>query len=311
MGSVLTRSSFKSLKESTQEDYKRLLKHYLTWVIIADKTNGILADNLKQYINYLSKSKSGIYVSRLRSILISLFKEELSKEEIQSIKDETRANIKQAYSDNKINSHKADALEMKKIIKIVKVAQKVKIPPGERTALQAFVVALVTLSRMKEITTLTVDDVDEDGTLIRVAPKVGHRNGERVEKGVRNHGIFRAATILKRRRREAIRKGKKFIFRMKEDKNIRTGTISNLLKSLGRRLGFSLHISAHSARKSMAAWGTLQGIPIPIIKAWGLWRRADSLEAYIGPTIRRQMPLLSIVKTGGSSFDLIGEASMK
>ena len=68
------------------------------------------------------------------------------------------------------------------------------VPPAERLALQAFIVALVTLSRMREVLSLTTEDVSRDGKFIYINPKVS-KEGTRVEKRVFKDNFFRASTF--------------------------------------------------------------------------------------------------------------------
>lgn len=255
--------------------------------------------NLSTYISVLAKTKSGDNVSRTRTILLSLFKNELLGKEIDKIKQGTCLCIKEAFINNRTKSHPADAVSFRDLKLLIRRTRRSVVPPAERLALQAFIVALVTLSRMREVLSLTTEDVSRDGKFIYINPKVS-KEGTRVEKRVFKDNFFRASEILEIKRKNAIRNKKNYVFRLGKDIEIPTGRISNLLMSLAKRLGVKMHITAHSARKTMASLAILKGVPIPVIKSWGLWASVDSLESYVGPSIRRLMPIIPLVRTGGS-----------
>ena len=78
-----------------------------------------------------------------------------------------------------------------------------------------------------------------------------------------------------------------------------TGTISNALTRLATKCGLKVHVTAHSGRKGAATEAVLAGVPLVVIKAMGYWSQVDTLEKYIGDSVRKQVGLLSIL-AGGS-----------
>ena len=92
--------------------------------------------------------------------------------------------------------------------------------------------------------------------------------------------------------------------RENDENSIKTSTITNSLTSLAEKCGIYRHVTAHSARKGAAAEAMLAEIPLVVVKAMGHWSQVDTLEKYIGESIRRQVGLLPIL--AGLFTDLIG-----
>lgn len=71
-----------------------------------------------------------------------------------------------------------------------------------------------------------------------------------------------------------------------------TDVITKTLMEVALKWGLSGHTTAHPARKGAAAEAILAGIPPVVVKAMGYWAQVDTLEKYIGETVRRQVALV-------------------
>ena len=100
--------------------------------------------------------------------------------------------------------------------------------------------------------------------------------------------------ILLRRKKEAEKEGRKVVFTL--DKSVLpTATISNALMKVAGRTQLNRHVTSHSARKGAATEAVLAGVPLTVVKSMGHWMQIDTLEKYIGDTIRRQVALLPFI----------------
>ena len=167
-----------------------------------------------------------------------------------------------------------------------------KLSRSERQALDIFVLAFATVSRVGEIASLEVRHVAPDGEHLALRPKTGARTWQRLVKRVANTPSLRAADILWRRREEARRGGFRFVFRSGRDWPPSTASITGHLRDVTRRLGIPARVTAHSARKGTAVEALLAGVPLPVIQALGGWRDINTLQAYIGEAVRRTTSLL-------------------
>ena len=191
----------------------------------------------------------------------------------------------------------AGASRLEDLRKLVIRAPRTPLTRREQLALEVVMIAFSTLSRAFEISVLTVDNVAVDGCYIMVRPKMAAREWKLYKKCVADVGRLRPATILAERRREAIREGKTYLFAWGEDNDLppETSQLSSALKSATFKLGVDKRITAHSARKGAAVELLLNGTPIPVIRAWGIWAQLESLEAYLGRTLREEVPLLQFM----------------
>ena len=197
--------------------------------------------------------------------------------------------------------HPADAVSFAELVSLIEASRRVDRSPLEEMALDIFVIAFCTMSRAGEIARLRVEDVLEEGDAIRILPKTEGATGNMVVKCVKGINRIDAENILKERRRKAESEGRTYIFTQskKADSVVRTSTITNALTNLAEKCNIGRRITAHSARKGAAAEAILAGIPVEVVKAMGCWTQIDTLEKYIGDTVRRQVALLPFL-AGGS-----------
>lgn len=186
----------------------------------------------------------------------------------------------------------AAAVSWRTLKRLVARAQGARLSRSERQALDIFVLAFATVSRVGEIAALEVEHVAPDGGHLTLRPKTGARTWRRLVKRVANTPSLRAADMLWRRREEARRGGFRFVFRSGGDKPPSTASSTGHLRDVTRRLGIPARVTAHSARKGAAVEALLAGTPLPVIQALGGWRDINTLQAYIGEAVRRTTSLL-------------------
>lgn len=183
---------------------------------------------------------------------------------------------------------------LKTLTHLVERAKTTKLAKSERQALDIFVVAFVTMSRVGEIAALHVDEVGRRGETVTIRPKTKARTWQKATKKVSNIGGLEAREILRDHREAARRKGRVWMFTGKGDNPPETSTITRRLKELATKLGANIRISAHAARKGAAVEAVLAGIPLPVVQALGTWQDINTLQAYIGEAVRRATPWMEI-----------------
>ena len=194
----------------------------------------------------------------------------------------------------------AEPTRLEVVRELLARAKRAELSRRERQALDIFLIAFVTMSRVGEVAELEAEDVAADGSLVSLRPKTAAATWLKLAKGVSDRAGLRAAERLRRYRREAIGCRRKYLFTEKRGRPPSTASVTERLKRVTRKLGLAARITAHSARKGAAVEALLAGVPIPVIQALGGWRSADTLQAYVGEAVRRTIPLLEILgKRGG------------
>ena len=299
--SILDGFAFKKLADSSKQQYRRRLEKYLEWVWEHKRENNTLAENIKAYLEMLSQTKSGVNVYSYSSILTTLFKEELEAEEREELDKEVQILTREANKKNPVKRHPADAISFSDLLELTERTKQRRLSRKEEIALEIFTLAFCTMSRVGEIARITRNDVLEDGSAIRITPKTEGATANTIVKCVRGWGVIRPENMLRKREEEAGKEGKTFVFTLSKESDsvIRTNVITKALMELALKCGLKGHITAHSARKGAAAEAILAGIPPVVVKAMGYWAQIDTLEKYIGDTVRRQVALLPVL-AGGS-----------
>lgn len=272
------------------------MRLFKDWVQESGRESSDLGANIKEYMRHLSQSKSGKNVETTTRILLSLLGGGIEKEERNALMVYMQVCRRAANQHNPPIVKASEAVKYSEILDMLRRAAAAKISSRERQALDVFVISFCTLSRAHEISALEVSNVSEDGSSIMVRPKTEAKSWSLFKKCVRDGRGLRPATILMERRREAIEKKKKYLFRGEvEDLPISTQEVTKSLKNLTERLGVHKRITAHSARKGAAVELILSGIPLVAIKAWGIWANLDTLEAYVGRAIREEVCLVEFI----------------
>ena len=185
---------------------------------------------------------------------------------------------------------------MDSLRELLRRAQGARLSRSERQALDIFVVAFVTMSRVGEVAALQADEVAKDGGTITLRPKTKARTWERFTKKVSSTKDLRATEILRQYRERARTRGKTCLFRGKSGKPPETATITRHLKSVTRKLGVDIRVTSHGARKGAAVEAVLAGIPLPVVQAIGGWSDINTMQAYIGEALRRAVPWLEAAR---------------
>lgn len=189
----------------------------------------------------------------------------------------------------------ADPVSFDTLRRLVREAEKEHLSGGERQALDIFIAAFATMSRVGEIVALETGDVAPEGDMIAIRPKTGAKTWLRLRKRVVDTGGLQAAERLARRRSEALQEGRKALFVGRSGERQTTAAITAKLKRVSRRLGAGTRLTAHSARKGAAVEALLAGVPLPVIQALGGWRDLNTLQAYIGEAVRRTTSLMTLL----------------
>lgn len=237
-------------------------------------------------------------VANARSLLNSLegFIDARREEEIRERLPLLR---RQANMKNPPRQMAADAISLSLLKKIIRRANEVKLTQKEKQALDIFIIAFATVSRVGEIVALNVENVAQDGSALSLRPKTGAKTWLRLTKRVTNGEGVDAADRLARWREEAAKQGRTGIFANKQGVYPTTATITRRLKKVSSKVGIRTRVTAHSARKGAAVEAVLAGVPLPVIQALGGWKDLNTLQAYIGESVRRSTPLLEILGRGG------------
>lgn len=192
----------------------------------------------------------------------------------------------------------AEAVRMSALRKLVERARRKRLRRGERQAIDMFMIAYMTMSRMGEIAALEVEDVGKRGEKISIRPKTSAKTWLRLTKRVPNTRGLPAADTLERYREAARRERRRLLFPGRNGKQQTTAAVTTQLRRACRKLGVKRRITSHSARKGAAVEAVLQGVPLPVVQALGGWRDLNTLQAYIGEAVRRTTSLTQCLKWG-------------
>ena len=296
--------------------YKKILGDFLAWLWHSRNEKNADGKNeaieVQNYLSMLAEQKSGENVVAIGSIIVRILKEKLSLEEREGIMKHLRYLRRQGNMNNPPLMKAADAVGWRSMLYMIQCSRRQRMSWLEELALEIFIVSFSTISRCSEVEKLRIEDVTPDGALIRVRPKTHSKDWKYFYKCVKDVESVRPTHILKWRRECAIREHKKYLFTMKEngDSPVTTQQVTSALKGLTRKFGMKERITAHSARKGAAVEVLFAGAPLVAIKAWGVWSQLDSLEAYLGKTIRQQVPVLQFIAAaarGTSHLKFLGQ----
>ena len=251
---------------------------------------------MRRYVYSLAKRLSGeALVSNARSLLTSL-RGLVNKNKEMVIRAELPILRKKANKRNPPRTRAADPIRLKSLRKLIKLAEQEELTNLERQALDIFLVAFVTMSRVEEIRTLKVSHVSPKCDTISIRPKMKAGTELRITKFVTNTPGLKAVDILRKYKEEAIEQGRRNLFKGIKGKPPETPEITRMLKKVTDKLKMDERITSHSARKGAAVEAVLAGVPLPVIQALGDWKDINSLQSYIGDSIRKSTALLGILR---------------
>ena len=289
--------------DKTRRKHKRTLLRFLEWQESRRLSPGkgrlktrTEARGLTRYLRELASQVSGeALLSNARSLLRTL-EGRIGAKRKKRILEALPTMRREANRKHPPVQKAAEAIRLSTLQTLLKRAKMQKLLRGEGQALDIFVLAFATMSRVGEVAALETSNVSSDGSTILIRPKTGARTWQRMAKRVSSlHGL-RARERLRKRREEADRKGRKSLFPGKGGHPVATSTITARIKRLAKRFGIKGRISSHSARKGAAVEAVLAGVPLPVVQALGGWRDLNTLQAYIGEGLRRNVPLLDILR---------------
>ena len=253
---------------------------------------------LSAYLSYLATVTSGEYVLRTWRILRAVFHRDLQIQETERLEQCVQILRRDANMRHPVKYRAADAIRLKELNNVMAQLQYVKLSYREQTAIEVLCVAFATMSRVAEISALTVDDIFDGGRTISIRPKTLARTCKRQVKRVADIGFIRASTFVEQRRNTAIRKGRRILFssRRNTDDPISSSAVSGLLKKLMKKIRCSKRVTAHSARKGAAVEALLSGLPVVTIQSFGGWKDMGTLERYLGDSLRRNVAWVDLLR---------------
>ena len=255
-----------------------------------------IGEKVREYIAYLSRSKSGRNIETTTRTLLALLGEKIRGKERDDLLMHMKVYRKSANQHNPPVIKAAEAIKYAEVLDIVRRMGTGDVSRLERQTLDVLVVAFCTMSQCHEITSLEVNNVAEDGRSILVRPKTEAKSWTLFKKCVKDNRNLRPASILRERRTEAIENNRKYLFSNgAEDLPISTDKVTKTLRNIVKKLGIKKRITAHSARKGAAVELLLRGVPLVAIKSWGIWANIDTLEAYVGRAVREEASLLDFL----------------
>lgn len=290
--------------ERTRAKHEGILFRFLLWQeehkLVSRRGNSSRTEDaargLRRYVYSLAKRLSGeALVSNARSLLTSL-RGLVNKNKEMVIRAELPILRKKANKRNPPRTRAADPIRLKSLRKLIKLAEQEGLTNLERQALDIFLVAFVTMSRVEEIRTLKVSHVSPKCDTISIRPKMKAGTELRITKFVTNTPGLKAVDILRKYKEEAIEQGRRNLFKGIKGKPPETPEITRMLKKVTDKLKMDERITSHSARKGAAVEAVLAGVPFPVIQALGDWKDINSLQSYIGDSIRKSTALLGILR---------------
>lgn len=253
------------------------------------------ARGLTRFIRALARTRSGeATMTNARSLLKTLRRHISGKTE-RRIRKLLPVLRRDANRSNPPAQRAAEAVSLETLRGLLREARAAHLTRREGQALDIFLAAFESMSRVAEIASLEVDDVSPDGRTIMVRPKTRAQTWLKLTKRLSGRGGFNAAERLVLHRERARREGRTYLFVGRHDKPPETAAITAHLRRLCERLGCEARITSHSARKGAAVEALRAGVPLPVIQALGAWKDGDSMQAYIGEAVRRSTSLLDIL----------------
>ena len=284
---------------TTKVAFEGAVERCLKWAWAMGMVHKPKEELLTAYLRWFALNSSGCSVERTAVCLSRVYRAEMGEEATKRFKELTRALIKEANIRNPRELRAADAMPRAVLLQLVEGARALRyVMPIERTALDALVVAFATMSRTGEVLALCVEDVQEDGRAVRVVVKTSATTKVAHVKAVDDGLGLEPVGILRRRREEAVRERRPFLFPSvrKPGEAMASNEATHGLQLLSKHCGVPQRVTCHSARKGAATEAVLAGLPVPVIQAYGVWNNVGSLERYIGEALRQGFPFLSTLE---------------
>lgn len=256
------------------------------------------SNNLIEYLEQLVGDISGENLNAMGRALLILVKPHLVEDEWKKVELSLK-HLRRSANVLKPPVHKAaDALRLKDLYELLDRSESKKLNRLEHQAIDILVVAFASLSRVAEIVALTVRDVSSDGECISIRAKTQAATCRRHVKHISDGRGLYPVEILRKYRLEAALNGRKLLFsgQQGEDTYISSSEVTQALKRLTLKLGIACRITSHSGRKGAAVAALLSGVPLVVIQSLGLWQCIDSLQAYVGKTLRENFCVLDFLK---------------
>lgn len=265
--------------------------------LVEDPDISVLTPFIAPYLEYLAQRTTGENIVTVGNLLVRALIEHLQAEEAEQLRLLIKVLRQRANKLNPPLQQAADAVTLEDLRTLIRRSASVKITPIEKVALEIFIVAFATTSRVAEICALTVDDVKPDGGAISIRAKTFAKTCQRhIKKVVNGCGLYPTNVLIGRRRR-ALLEGTKLIFIVStgQKEPLTSAAVTAALKQLSKKTGMSARITAHSARKGSAVAALVAGVPVVVIQSLGLWACVDSLQAYLGRAVRERFNVLELI----------------
>lgn len=311
------------LSPRTVDRYKRTIAKYLLWLRENEREHSVwkqvrddmteeemkhclslAPDNIEPFLRSLSQTASGENVFYVGKVLLRTFAIETDEQNKQRLKAVLYHLRQAANTRNPPKFRAAEAVTISDLVRLVTFVENNDLPKLESQAVEVFVVAFATMSRVAEIVSLKVDSVGSEGDWVVVRGKTDAKTKIKHMKRVSNGCGLCPVDILLSRRRRAVLEGRRLIFSRESgaDTELTTAQVSSALARVTKKAGIQARISAHSARKGAAVLALLNGVPIVAIQGLGLWKCVDSLQAYLGRAVRESLGVLSLIDGGAERF---------
>ena len=304
MDSVFDPNKNTLLAPRTVKTYRETLSRFFKWLWShreheeqGEETNKQTVQHIEDYLSYLATVTSGEYVLRTWKILKASLIKDLPGNDLEMLEQRIQLLRRDANVRHPVEYRAADAIRMEDLNNIMAQLQYTKLSYKERTAIEILCVAFPTMSRVAEISALTVDDIFDGGKIISIRPKTLAKTCKRQVKKLTDMGFIKAATFVQRRRDTTIRKGRQVLFSAKENKDepMSSSVVSTLLKGIMKKIKSVKRVTAHSARKGAAVEALLSGLPIVTIQSFGGWQDMRTLERYLGDSLRRNVAWMDLL----------------
>lgn len=257
-----------------------------------------VAGSIPYYLEHLASYMSGENLNVVGRLLARLFGKWLSESKLEELNIIIRQLRRTANQRNPPIHKAAEAMSLRDLLNITNHPDCSKLSEGELQAVDILVVAFATLSRVAEVAALTIRDVARDGGFIAVRAKTFASTFQRHVKCVENGKGLYPARILQTRRAEAVLRGRRLLFSAASgrDELLSSSEVTQALRRVTLKLQMVCRITSHSGRKGAAVAALLSGTPLVVIQSLGLWSCVDSLQAYVGKTVRENFCALNFME---------------
>ncbi len=75
--------------------------------------------------------------------------------------------------------------------------------------------------------------------------------------------------------------------------------VTQALKRVTKKMQMECRITAHSGRKGAAVAAVLAGVPLVVVQSLGIWRCINSLQSYLGRSLREEVGVLDLLNITG------------